>query len=140
MQSSLPTSDAADEVSTLSTPGGTPARSASSARAKADSGVSFAGLITEVQPTASAGATLRVIMAIGKFQGVIAAVTPIGFLQHDDPPPVDVLRDDVAIDALGFLAEPLDEGGAVDHLAPALGQGLALLGGHQHREVFSCSR
>jgi hypothetical protein len=35
-------------------------------------------LATTVQPAASAGATLRVIMAIGKFQGVIAAHTPIG--------------------------------------------------------------
>jgi hypothetical protein len=55
----------------LSTPGGRPARCASSANANAESGVSFAGLITEVQPTASAGATLRVIIAIGKFHGVI---------------------------------------------------------------------
>ena len=30
------------------------------------------------------GPTLRVIMAAGKFQGVIAATTPIGCLQHDD--------------------------------------------------------
>ena len=33
-----------------------------------------------VQPAASAGATLRVIMASGKFQGVMAAHTPIGCL------------------------------------------------------------
>ena len=65
----------------MSTPLGMPARSASSASARADSGVSLAGLITEVQPQAMAGATLRVIMAIGKFHGVIAAVTPIGSLR-----------------------------------------------------------
>ena len=34
------------------------------------------GLITNVQPAASAGAALRVIMALGKFHGVIAATTP----------------------------------------------------------------
>ena len=40
----------------------------------------MAGLITWVQPAASAGAALRVIMAAGKFQGVTAAVTPTGCL------------------------------------------------------------
>ncbi len=62
----------------LSTPGGMPARMASSAAASAVSGVSSAGLIRTVQPAASAGATLRVIMASGKFHGVMAAHTPIG--------------------------------------------------------------
>ncbi len=65
-------------VTTFSTPFGRPARSASSASARAESGVSSGGLTTTVQPAAIAGATLRVIMAIGKFQGVIAAATPIG--------------------------------------------------------------
>ena len=37
-------------------------------------------LHTTVQPTASAGATLRVIMAAGKFHGVMAATTPTGCL------------------------------------------------------------
>jgi hypothetical protein len=35
-------------------------------------------LTTTVQPAASAGATLRVIIASGKFHGVIAAQTPTG--------------------------------------------------------------
>ncbi len=69
----------ASPVMTLSTPAGMPARWASSASASAVSGVSGAGLITAVQPAASAGLTLRVIMAAGKFQGVIAAMTPIGW-------------------------------------------------------------
>ena len=64
----------------LSTPAGSPASSASLAIARAQSGVSAAGLTTIVHPEASAGATLRVIMAIGKFQGEIAATTPIGCL------------------------------------------------------------
>ena len=62
----------------MNTPAGMPARSASSARARADSGVSRGGLITKVQPAASAGAHLRVIMALGKFHGVIAPTTPTG--------------------------------------------------------------
>jgi hypothetical protein len=36
-------------------------------------------LQTNVQPAASAGPALRVIIAAGKFHGVIAATTPIGW-------------------------------------------------------------
>src|SRR5262245_5714562 len=68
-----------DPVTTLKTPAGMPARSASSHKASADSGVSLAGLHTKLQPAASAGPALRVIMALGKFQGVMAATTPMGW-------------------------------------------------------------
>ena len=74
----LPISDPLP-VTRLRTPGGMPARSARAARASAVKGVSVAGLTTTVQPTESAGPTLRVIIAAGKFQGVIAATTPIGW-------------------------------------------------------------
>ena len=77
--SSLPMGPAAP-VTTDSTPFGMPARSASSHSASAEYGVMLAGLITMVQPAASAGPALRVIMALGKFHGVIAAHTPIGCL------------------------------------------------------------
>ena len=70
----------ASALSTFSTPGGMPARKASSAQARAESGVASAGLMTTGQPAASAGATLRVIMAMGKFHGVMAAHTPTGCL------------------------------------------------------------
>ena len=62
------------------TPFGTPARSASSHKAKAENGVAVAGFNTIVQPAAKAGPALRVIIAAGKFHGVIAAQTPIGSL------------------------------------------------------------
>ena len=65
---------------TLKTPRGTPARSASSASAVAENGVWLAGLITMVQPAASAAPALRVIIAEGKFQGVMAPTTPTGCL------------------------------------------------------------
>ena len=65
---------------TFNTPFGIPARDASSAIAFADSGVSVAGLIIIEQPAPSAGPALRAIIAMGKFQGVIDAVTPIGCL------------------------------------------------------------
>jgi hypothetical protein len=68
----------ASPVTTFSTPSGKPARSASSARASAESGVSGAGFTTTVQPAARAGAILRVIMATGKFHGVMAPTTPTG--------------------------------------------------------------
>jgi len=64
-------------TTTLNTPGGKPACSASTTSASAESGVASAGFATTVQPAANAGATLRVIIAIGKFQGVIAAHTPM---------------------------------------------------------------
>ncbi len=43
--------------------------------------------------------------------------------------------DDVAIDALGLLAEPFDEGGAVENLAFRLGERLAHLQRQDHGEV-----
>mmetsp|Transcript_1192 Transcript_1192/g.2569 ORF Transcript_1192/g.2569 Transcript_1192/m.2569 type:complete len:275 (-) Transcript_1192:326-1150(-) len=68
--------DAASPITRFSTPSGAPALSSSSARATAVRGVSSEGLRTTVQPAASAGATLRVIIDMGKFQGVMAATTP----------------------------------------------------------------
>ena len=77
---SSPPMSGADPVMTLSTPFGTPARCASSARASAENGVCDAGFSTTVQPAAMAGPALRVIIASGKFQGVMQATTPIGCL------------------------------------------------------------
>ena len=54
------------------------AKTLQSAIANAEYGVCVAGLHTKVQPEASAGPALRVIMAEGKFHGVIAATTPTG--------------------------------------------------------------
>ncbi len=66
-------------VITFSTPGGSPHSCMISARASIDSGVCCAGLITIVQPAATAGPILRVPMAVGKFQGVIIRQGPIGW-------------------------------------------------------------
>ena len=66
------------EVIRLTTPGGAPASSIACRTSAAVSGVALAGLTTLVQPAAIAGPSLRVIIAAGKFQGVIAAVTPTG--------------------------------------------------------------
>ncbi len=77
-QNSLPISDEDEDGTTLNTPAGMPARSASTPSTMAESGVSFAGRATKAQPAASAGPALRVIIALGKFHGVIEAATPIG--------------------------------------------------------------
>src|SRR5262249_24589728 len=79
--SSFPIFDDCFVVTTLKTPFGIPARCASSASARQQSGVSDGGLIRKVQPEASAGAAFRVIMATGKFHGVTAATTPTGSLK-----------------------------------------------------------
>src|ERR1700712_2812040 len=116
----------ADElpVIMLNTPFGTPAFSASATSASAVSGVSLAGLSTTVQPAASAGETLRVIIEHGKFHGVIAPQTPIGALG----------RNGFAIDPARFLGKELDIGAADVDFAERFGQRLALLGGQDQRE------
>ncbi len=63
----------------LMTPAGTPARSASAAIARADRGVSVAGLQTTVHPAASAGAIFQVDSMNGVFQGVMTPTGPIGW-------------------------------------------------------------
>src|SRR5690349_3093862 len=77
---SSPPISRADPVTTFRTPPGTPARDASSASASALKGVFDAGLTTVVQPAARAGPTLRVIIAMGKFHGVLQPTTPMGSL------------------------------------------------------------
>ena len=52
-------------------------------------------------------------------------------LDHDDAPVGRRRRDRVAVDALGLLAEPLEERRRVGDLAARLGERLALLGGDQ---------
>ena len=61
-----------EAVMTLSTPPGSPASWKIRASESIVSGVCCAGLITIVQPAASAGPILRVPIAAGKFHGVIA--------------------------------------------------------------------
>src|SRR3546814_4995436 len=58
-------------------------------------------------------------------------------LGDDDALAAHGRRNGVAIDALAFLGEPLDERGGVGDLASRFGQGLALLGGHDARQVRS---
>ena len=57
-----------------------PASCASATSLMVVKGVLTAGLQMIVHPAANAGAILRVIIAAGKFQGVIAPTTPTGNL------------------------------------------------------------
>ena len=65
-------------VTTLTTPGGSPASSISSPSRSAESGVCSAGLSTTVQPQASAGPSFQAAISSGKFQGMIWPTTPTG--------------------------------------------------------------
>ena len=74
-------------TSTLSTPSGIPASSASSASRSAESGVSSAGFSTTVFPHASAGPSFQDAMLSGKFQGTISPTTPSGSRKVRSTPP-----------------------------------------------------
>jgi hypothetical protein len=65
-------------VTTLSTPGGSPASVRISARRSVVNGVVSAGLATTALPHTSAGPSLFESSVVGKFHGTIAATTPSG--------------------------------------------------------------
>ncbi|MCY1455393.1 hypothetical protein D9M71_725250 [compost metagenome] len=65
----------------FTTPSGIPASCTSSAKRRADSEVSSAGLTTTVQPTASAAPSFQAMVCSGKFHGTMAPTTPTGSLR-----------------------------------------------------------
>ena len=71
-----------DPITTLNTPGGSPASSNTFASATTEAGVSVAGLTTIVLPAISAAMDFQAGIAIGKFQGVMNPQTPIGCRTH----------------------------------------------------------
>src|SRR6266508_1824280 len=76
-------------TTTLTTPPGRAASARISASASIDSGVCEAGLITDVQPAAMAGPSLRPPIAIGKFHGVMSTHGPTGcFMTRNRPLPL----------------------------------------------------
>ena len=62
----------------LTTPLGSPASTRARTKLKTDSGVSCAGLITQVLPATMAGNSFHEGIAMGKFQGVIITQEPSG--------------------------------------------------------------
>ena len=85
----------------LKTPAGMPARSASTASASAENGVSCEGWATAVQPAASAAAALRVSIAAGKFHGVTSGGDAGRLAPHLD---LGAGRCEVTLSMLGRLA------------------------------------
>src|SRR5690606_24406476 len=75
--SGMPTS-APKPVTMLTTPGGKPACSISFANSSTEADVNSDGLITTVQPAASAGASFQAVSSNGEFHGTIATTTPTG--------------------------------------------------------------
>ncbi len=65
-------------LTTLITPAGMPASTASSANRRVARGVTSEGFITIVQPVANAGAIFHIAIIKGTFQGTIAPTTPTG--------------------------------------------------------------
>ena len=65
-------------VTTLTTPFGKPASANSGANSSIDADVNSDGLITAVQPAASAGASFQLVSVSGEFHGVMIATTPFG--------------------------------------------------------------
>ena len=76
-------------VTRLSTPAGRPASSRTRASSSIERGVCSAGFTTIVQPAAIAGATLRVPIAMGKFQGVTSTHGPTGWCMTTRRPAPD---------------------------------------------------
>src|SRR5439155_24072376 len=70
-----------EPVTTFTTPAGAPASVRMRPRSYVVQGVYVAGLITQVQPTASAGASFHVARSIGKFHGAIIPTTHTGSLR-----------------------------------------------------------
>ena len=70
-----------DPVTTFTTPAGAPASVKMRPSSYVVHGVYVAGLITQVQPTANAGASFHVASSIGKFHGVMIPTTPTGSLR-----------------------------------------------------------
>ena len=74
-------------TTTLTTPSGIPASSASSEKRRAVRGVSSAGLRTTVLPQARAGPSFQLASMRGKFQGTIKPTTPSGSRNVKSTPP-----------------------------------------------------
>ena len=119
----------------LSTPGGKPASAKTSNSSTADSGVCSAGLSTTVLPAATAGASLRVIIALGKFHGRDAGHDAARAAAHVEALTRPVGGQDLAPRAADLLRVPEQELRAPAHLALGLGERLAALQRERARQL-----
>src|SRR5215472_5138745 len=118
------------------TPFGTPARSPNSHKASAENGVPVAGFKHHRAPGGQGRAAFAGDHRRREIPRRDRGADADRLLGHDDALVGGVRRDRVAVDALAFLAEPFDERRGIGDLAARLGQGLALLGGHQRRQIL----
>ncbi len=92
--------------------------------------------MTSVQPEASAGPGFARDHRERKIPWRDCGDDADGLLDDDDALVGLMLRDCVAVDALPFFGEPLDERGGVGDFAFCFGERLALLEGHELGEIF----
>ncbi len=137
--STLPIADELP-VSTLNTPFGIPARSASAASASAVSGVSLAGFSTTVQPAASAGDDLARDHRAGKIPRRDRAADADRLANRQDARIVALRGNGLAIHPARFFRVELDIGRADIDLAARFRQRLALLRGEDQRDIVAILR
>ncbi len=125
-------------TTTLTTPSGSPASAASSAKRSAVSGVSSAGFSTTVLPAASAGASFHAAIVSGKFHGVISPTTPTRLAHRERLPAGD--RDRVAEQALGRARVVAERVHHHAHLAARVGDRLAGVARLEHRQLLAVLR
>ena len=77
-------SNVASPVTTLTTPGGSPASAQTSAKSRADSGVRMAGLMMTVLPMTRAGATARASDSSGQLDDRMTSTQPAAKVERDD--------------------------------------------------------
>ena len=85
------------------------------------------GLITAVQPAASAGASFQLVSVSGEFHGVMIATTPFGFVARVREHALLVGRDDRALHLVGQARVVAEVVGHVADLRDHLGRQLAVV-------------
>ena len=123
-------------VTTLNTPGGMPARCASSASARCGQGRLAGWLADEGAARGQRRAALARDHGSREIPWRDRTDHAHRLAQHEDALVRGVAGDDVAIHALAFLGKPLDERCRVADFAARLGQWLALLGRQQPPQVI----
>ena len=95
-----------------------------------ESGVSSAGLMTQVLPQTSAGRSFHEGMAMGKFQGAIMPQTPTGM--RTDMANLDFSSEGVVLaeEAAAFAGHVVGGVDGLLHVATGFGEDFAHLAGH----------
>ena len=114
-------------LTTLNTPGGTPASSSSSAMRKPADGSRSDGFSMKVLPQASAIGNIHIGTIAGKLNGVMPAHTPSGWRTDQLSMPRADLLGELALQQMRDAAGELDDLEAAGDLALRVGQDLAVL-------------